>query len=274
MSLPQGVSDAWRGLLIAARFLTRAPLPDPGWPPPEQVGRAALFYPLIGLLIGGFLLVLALVLVPLAGAAPAPAAALVLIAWVWSTGALHLDGLADCADAWVGGLGDRERTLAILSDPATGAMGVVTLVLVLLAKWTGLEVLLAALADCERDASAVLALLLWLPAVGRGQLLLLALTTHAARAGGMGAAMQRHLPRAAAWGVLAAVWLGAGAHLGVAAIAVLCAAALTILPWRRAMLHRLGGFTGDTAGALVEMTETAALLLAATLLSGGTGPAA
>ena len=48
------------------------------------------------------------------------------------------DGLADSADAWVGGLGDRERTLAIMKDPRSGPMGVTAVVLVLLLKFAAL----------------------------------------------------------------------------------------------------------------------------------------
>ena len=49
------------------------------------------------------------------GAAGAAATtALLLTAWVLLSGGLHLDGLADSADAWLGGFGDRERTLALI----------------------------------------------------------------------------------------------------------------------------------------------------------------
>lgn len=250
-------ADAWRAFLIAGRFLTRLPLPDPGLPTPAVSGRGALFYPLVGLVVGALL---ALPTVLLSGAPPLPAAALVLGLWVWLTGALHLDGLADCADAWVGGLGSRERTFAILKDPHAGAMAVVALVLILLVKLAALTALL------EQGAWPVL---LWLPALARAQLLALSLTTPPARPDGMGAALREHLPRGPAWLVLALTWVLALALLVpvlgpvVMWMAIVAAAVLWI--WRRAMLQRLGGFTGDTAGALVELTETA-LLLALVLL--------
>jgi adenosylcobinamide-GDP ribazoletransferase len=49
-------------------------------------------------------------------------AALLLALWVLLSGALHLDGLADSADAWLGGFGDRERTLQIMKDRAAGRL--------------------------------------------------------------------------------------------------------------------------------------------------------
>ena len=254
----------WRALLLAGRFLTRWPLPDPGMPSPAELGpemgRAALFYPLVGLLLGTALAGLALLL---EHAPTLAAAAVLLIFWVWSTGALHLDGLADCADAWVGGLGSRERTLEILKDPRTGAMGVVTLVLALLGKFAGSAALL------EGAGIGALLLLVWLPALARAQLLLLALTTPYARSDGMGAAMRLHLHRPAAWLLVVLSW-SIAALLAVIAfgpsglwLPLLALAVYRI--WRRSLLGRLGGYTGDGAGALVELTETLLLLCAALL---------
>jgi adenosylcobinamide-GDP ribazoletransferase len=65
-------------------------------------------------------------------------AALLLTVWVLLSGGLHLDGLADSADAWLGGFGDRERTLTIMKDPRSGPIAVVVLVLVLLLKFCAL----------------------------------------------------------------------------------------------------------------------------------------
>src|SRR5690606_7619903 len=72
-----------------------------------------------------------------------PTAVLLVMLWAGITGALHLDGLADSADAWLGGQGNRERTLTIMKDPACGPAGVVVLVLVLLGKVAAVATLLA-----------------------------------------------------------------------------------------------------------------------------------
>src|SRR3989344_9460768 len=106
-----------RSFLIALQFLTRFPLPAFGRPEDRDVGRSLLFYPLIGFLIGAMLVALNEVA---AGTSEALRAALLLAAWVIVTGGLHLDVLADSADAWAGGLGDRQRTLATLKDPRRG----------------------------------------------------------------------------------------------------------------------------------------------------------
>ena len=114
---------------IALQFLSSLPVRLPGMPEPRQVGRSLLCYPLVGLLFG---LLLWLANHLLYGAPTALHAAMLLTLWVLLSGALHLDGLADSADAWLGGFGDRERTLQIMKDPRSGPIAVVTLGLVLL----------------------------------------------------------------------------------------------------------------------------------------------
>lgn len=256
--------------LLAFRFLTRLPLPtaagaSPIDASPTLLGRSALYYPLVGLVLGALLLLLWLGAAQLPGGASGLAPAALLIAcWVWGTGGLHLDGLGDCADAWVGGLGSRERTLKILKDPLTGSMGVVALVLTLLVKF-------AALASLPVGLAGALILLLT-PALARAQLLALALTTASARPDGLGATLERTLPRRAAGAVLAlsgafTLLLFALAGLWLLGVLLVAAAGILLFVWRRSMLERLGGFTGDTAGALVELTEALLLLLAVLLVA-------
>ncbi|MGE7991426.1 adenosylcobinamide-GDP ribazoletransferase [Pseudomonas sp. NPDC089554] len=230
---------------IALQFLSSLPVSLPGMPEPRQMGRSLLFYPLVGVLFG-LLLWLASNLLS-ATAAPLQAA-LLLTLWVLLSGALHLDGLADSADAWLGGFGDRERTLQIMKDPRSGPIAVVILVLVLLLKFCALWVLV------ERGVGAQLLLA---PVLGRAALLALFLSTPYVRAGGLGAALAEHLPRRLAAWVLA---ITLGGCLLLAGIWPMLLAAAVFVGLRRAMCRRLGGTTGDTAGALVELLEMAVLV--------------
>jgi len=234
-------------LLIALQFLTRLPIRLPGMPAPAALGRSLLWYPLVGLALGGVLLAAAWLL---SGVFAPLAAALLLALWVLASGGLHLDGLADTADAWVGGFGDRERTLAIMKDPCCGPIAVVSLLLVLLLKFAALWALL--------DSGQWLALLL-APLLGRGALLLLFLGTPYVRAGGLGSAMAAHLPARAGWYVLLAVVL-ATLLCGWPGLLALASAALLFALCRRALLQRIGGTTGDTAGALLELLECGVLV--------------
>jgi adenosylcobinamide-GDP ribazoletransferase len=240
-----------RGLLAALGFLTRIPVPARVCADADAQRRSLAWYPLVGASIGALLCALALAL---QGAPPFLRAVLLVAAWVALTGALHLDGLADSADAWVGGLGDRERTLAIMKDPRCGPAGVVALVLALLLKCAALASL---------PAAAWPALLL-APLLGRTALVALFLWLPYAREQGLGTAL-RTPPRGACGLALAATVL-ACLVAGREGWLALPAAAAVWLAWRRACLRRLGGFTGDVAGALVETTELAVLLAVALLV--------
>lgn len=234
---------------IALQFLSSLPIRLPGMPEPKELGRSLLFYPLVGLLFG---LILWGMNIALAGAPLLLHAALLLTVWVLLSGALHLDGLADSADAWLGGFGDRERTLTIMKDPRSGPIAVVTLVLVLLLKFAAL------LALIEQGQGAVL---LIVPLLGRAALLVLFLTTPYVRAGGLGQALADHLPRTAGWRVLALSALGCLLLGGMVDGLVALVIAIAVFAWlRQVMIRRLGGSTGDTAGALLELLEMAVLV--------------
>ena len=235
-------------LLVAMQFLTRIPVPVTITADKQTIGRSLLCYPVVGLLLGLILAWLSLVLV---NTPVALRAALVLAAWVLLTGALHLDGLADSADAWIGGIGNRKRTLAIMKDPYCGPAAVVALVVTLLIKFTALQSL-----DPENWWTLTL-----IPFLGRALIPLLLLTTPYVRPGGLGSVLATYAPRAGIVAVLAAtaivaIWASdSGLWLMVAAI-------VTFVGLRAMMVTRIGGTTGDTAGALIELSETAMLVTA------------
>ena len=235
---------------LALSLLTRLPVRVATPVDERDQGRSVAWYPAVGLLIGLLLWGLAALL----ASAPAwPVAVLVLAVWVGLTGALHLDGLADSADAWLGGYGDRVRTLAIMKDPYCGPAGVVAVVLVLLAKAAALAVLIPV---------APLALLA-APLLARAACAGLFLALPYVREQGLGSGAARRPARRAVSGeILAAVvlvvLLGQGPAVLVAGAVFAGGAAL--------MRRRLGGFTGDTAGALVETVEAVVLLVAALMV--------
>jgi adenosylcobinamide-GDP ribazoletransferase len=233
-----------RGLLAAIGFLTRLPVPAWAYGDARTQAASLAWYPAVGLLLGGLLWALAWLL---HGAPPLLTTALLLAAWVGLTGALHLDGLADSADAWIGGLGDRERTLRIMKDPRSGPAGVVALVLLLLLKF-------AALASLPAPGPA----LLLAPLLGRAALTALFLGTPYVREGGLGSAMHGASRQACMLALLLTLVFGLACG-GRGAVAMVVAVAV-FATWRAACLRRLGGFTGDTAGAMAELVEMAVLV--------------
>lgn len=234
------------GLLVAIGFLTRVPVPQRVFDDRRARMRSLCWYPVVGVLLGGLLCAWAW---GIRAWPPMLAAAAVLAAWVALTGALHLDGLADSADAWVGGIGDRERTLAIMKDPRCGPAGVVALLLLLLLKF-------AALASAPAWPGLLLA-----PLLGRAALTAAFLAVPYVRTGGIG----EGLSGAPRMGSLMTVALAMAGCLcvGVRGLVALIAAIVVFVAWRHACLGRLGGMTGDTCGALAELTEAAVLVAAA-----------
>ncbi|MFR0675347.1 adenosylcobinamide-GDP ribazoletransferase [Enterobacterales bacterium AW_CKDN230030176-1A_HGKHYDSX7] len=229
---------------IALQFLSSLPVTLPGMPTPRQLGRSLLWYPVVGAVFGT---VLWLVSQALGGTPAYLHAALLLSLWVMLSGALHLDGLADSADAWLGGFGDRERTLRIMKDPRSGPIAVVTLVLVLLLKFCALLALIE-----QGDGIALFVA----PVIGRAALLALFLCTPYVRPGGLGEALAQYLPVRQGWWVLGTSALACLLCLGGAGLMTLCLVLVAFLGLRAAMMRRLGGTTGDTAGALLELLET------------------
>ena len=245
-----------RAFVLALQLLTRLPIPSPAAPPrPADMGRAVLFFPVVGLLVGAILAGLPTVLGPVD---PGVLAALVLTVWILLTGGLHLDGLADTADAWIGGQGDRNRTLAIMKDPRSGPIAVVAVGLVLLNKFAALEVLLVG------DARLWLLLV---PVLGRAFAVLLLISTPYVRPDGLGASYARYLPRSSCGLMVLLVSAATVVLLGWPGGILLGVLGLGFIGLRRALLRRLGGITGDTLGAACELAETAALLVPALLVA-------
>ena len=239
-----------RAFWVAVEFLTCLPVPRLAAPSPVDHGRSVLFYPLVGLGIG-FILAVGFWLT--SGVDAMLAAALLLTAWVIVTGGLHLDGFADTVDAWIGGYGDREKTLAIMKDPHRGAAAIVGIVLLLLLKFSALTALL------QLDGWPAL---LFAPVIARTSIVFLLLTTPYVRPGGIGAAHAEHLPRRSAVVVLIAALCAMVLLDSVVVVPLLVAAAVT-LGLRYLAKCRLGGVTGDTLGASCEIIEAVVLVASA-----------
>ncbi len=244
------------GFKVALSFLTCLPIPGGLRYSPEAEGQSLLWYPVVGLIVGLALLATASVATQMLPALPV--AAIVVVVWVALTGALHLDGLADCADAWCGAHrseSQRALTLTILKDPRCGAMAVVAIVLSLLLRFS----LLTAVID-----TGALGWLWVVPVFARASILGLFMSTPYVSSEGIGSALAQHFPSTQATPVLMAV---AASALLILPFGLFVAMALTmggVFWWLRAlMLKRLQGFTGDCAGALIEIMEIALLLVLA-----------
>ncbi|GAB3262562.1 adenosylcobinamide-GDP ribazoletransferase [Chitinimonas naiadis] len=229
---------------LAIQFLTRLPTPaTPGFQPRLLV-ESARWFPLVGLLLGALLLLMAW---PAAWLDPWLSAWLVLLLWVLLTGGLHLDGLADLADGLGAAHRDRERLLAVMRDPHLGSFGVLTLIL----QAAGKLVLLMLLVRQQQWWALVL-----LPAWAR--LGVLYWQSLPSLSPGVAEAFTWRIPR---WARL--LWLLALLGLSAWLAPSLLLAPLCIWLYRRWLQQTLGGVSGDCLGAGVELVELALLLASA-----------
>ena len=232
---------------IALQFLTVFPIQLKQMPSKQQNGQSLLFYPVIGLGIGLVLYTIAL------GLSALPSmllSSLILVIWIWLTGGLHLDGLADTADAWVGGFGDKERTLKIMKDPACGPIGVLSLIIVCILKYSAIYVLL--------EKQYVQALILF-PMLGRLVPLFLFLTTDYVREKGLGSSIANYIPKMISI-IVACLSLSLFTYFSWLGLGCIMISILILLYLRQQFIRRIDGITGDTVGASIELVEMAAIL--------------
>jgi adenosylcobinamide-GDP ribazoletransferase len=242
-----------RLFLIAAQFLTRWPMPRNLETDEKELGQAAMFFPLVGALVGasGALLHAALLnFLP-----PSTCALLALVYFSFITNAFHEDGMADAFDGF-GGAWTRERALEIMRDSRVGTFGALALVFLALAKYNLLSVL---------DPSDVWRWLIVAHTSARWTTLPLCLWLSYAREEGQGKLVAQRVSyggtTVATLTLLATLaslnWRGAAVAGAVAILAPL----LTGLYYR----NRIGGVTGDCLGATNQLTEVVIYLAAVAL---------
>ncbi|MCJ1900371.1 MULTISPECIES: adenosylcobinamide-GDP ribazoletransferase [Paracoccus] len=245
---------------LALVWLTRLPVGRLLPASPPTLAQAAWAFPLVGLAVG-FIGAAVLGLAALAGLPGMVAALLAVGAMILATGALHEDGLADCADG--SGGATRERRLEIMRDSRIGSYGVLALVLV-----TGLRV--AAIAALVAQPWLAAEAVAGLAAASRAGMALGLGLMPPARHDGLGHAAGRPTRGA----MLAALALGFAALMlpaldlphPAAGWLVLAAAVAAAQLWlARRALRALGGQTGDVLGAMQQAGETAGLVALAAL---------
>jgi adenosylcobinamide-GDP ribazoletransferase len=234
------------GFVAAVQFLTRVPVRTRAAP---DLTRAAVWFPVVGGLIGA---AVGGVAAGLGEVVPTTVAAAVAVLFgIAITGAFHEDGLADSADALVGGW-TREQRLEILADPRHGSYGVAALCGSIVLR----VVAVAVLAPAAAFAGLVAA-----HALGRGAAVAAMGVVPLAKPDGLGAGYARSVtrPRAVTAGVVAVgvATLTTGWWVGpLAAAAVASAVLVAYFAWRA-----IGGITGDVLGAIEQLAECAVLVV-------------
>ncbi len=228
----------------AVRFLTIVPVSWRAEDDPRQFNKCLPFFPVVGALIGAVGYIGAHVALFFFPQQVVAVFALIYLAFI--SGFLHLDGLSDSADGLLSSR-PREDCLAIMKDSRAGAMGVIAVVCVMLAKYSALS---------SMDPQKLCLAIFFMPLAGRSAILFsMARLPYARPEGGLGNLFYSDSSKIAALAaflsLLILLALFAPAQLGVMLIAIL-AVNLIFGRWCRT---RLGGATGDTLGAVCELTE-------------------
>jgi adenosylcobinamide-GDP ribazoletransferase len=239
-----------RAFLIAVQFLTRIPV-RLGKPPSEgEVAASVACFPLVGLIVGGILALTHVALGPYLP--PMVEASVLLVGYILVTGGIHLDGLMDTVDG-LSSSQDPERILAVMKDSRVGAMGVAAAAVVILARYSVYGSLPGTLAPGLLVAAAVSSR--W--SMG----LCMALAPYARQGSGLGRSFVEapNGPRLLVATLLAtAIALAASGYQGLGALG---ASAVATGLFAAMLRKRVGGITGDTLGALNEITEVTSLLV-------------
>lgn len=233
----------FRYFFSATAFLTAIPIPF-SWQlrsPANDAGYYS-FFPKIGFLIGLIMAVMAWFVFPVTGSRVG--AVLMLIVYYLITGALHLDGAADCADAFYGKK-DKTTILRIMKDPTVGTMGAGMIAIILLFKYTLFS---------EIHLASLCLALPFIFMLSRVTPLLFMLTGRYVRENGI--ASGTVFPRAGTLIIMiGCTFLCSAVFLPLPTLVTGVAVIIFMFYCRK----KIGGFTGDCLGAAIELSEIVAL---------------
>lgn len=232
-----------RRFLLAIQFLTRLPVPARLATTEEELGRAAAFFPLVGIIVGAGTAGVYVLALRVVSVSVAVAIALAFAAFI--TSGFHEDGLADTFDG-LGGGWTKQRALEIMRDSRIGTYGALALIFLVLGKYTILT---------ELRLEQTWRWLIVAHAASRWTVLPLCMWLPYARPEGQGKLVAKQI-------TFSTLLIGSLTFL----------LALLLFPWRTALIaiavttvvtflsglyfkRRLGGITGDCLGAANQMTE-------------------
>ncbi|KDR96508.1 cobalamin-5'-phosphate synthase [Peptoclostridium litorale DSM 5388] len=231
--------------LLMLTFFTRLPVPYPFEFKSEDFEKGVKYTPFVGVVIGMLMWGFASLL---SGIDKSVYSLLVLAFYIWISGGLHIDGVADSVDGIFSGR-NRERVLEIMKDSNVGTFGSIAIFMLLLSN-------LVMFYHMEPTY------LLTMAVAGRSCVIIVCYFNEYAREEGMGKSFvdnSNGLELILALTVFTgtAAWLH-GPKYAVAAMLTIAAA----LGVARKVKSVLGGITGDTHGLVIEFSQTMFLVIA------------
>ncbi|MBP6062819.1 MAG: adenosylcobinamide-GDP ribazoletransferase [Fusobacteriaceae bacterium] len=246
-----------KGLIALFKFTTRLPLGNSSNFTEDGVGKSMKFFPLVGIILG-LIMYTAHTLLSLYINSSLVIAAIIVVIYVILTGALHLDGLSDTFDG-IFSYRSKQRMLEIMKDSRVGANGVIVLVLYFI-----LNIIF--LADLESIELPMGAFILLYPVIGRMNTVINCATAPYARTSGMA---KDFVEQTDYKGFLISFLITMGYAYAVLTYFKLDISIIAIVPimailgyyFARLMTRKIGGVTGDTLGAVLELTQVVMLFL-------------
>lgn len=238
---------------IGLQFLTRLKLVTQTEWNMEDFGHSVKYFPIVGAVVGLFMVVLYLLL---EGTLKVELIMAIMVVFEFLfTGGIHADGFMDTCDGLFSGR-DRERKLEIMKDSRVGSNGVVGFVFLVLLKWQLLS---------NIPTDFIVPVLFIMPTLSRYTMSLSVKCYPYARPEGMGKAFAIYSPEntvlvATLFALLPLIW-----HpllYGISSIWMLFLNRIM----NRYMVKHLGGVTGDTYGFVCEVSEVLLLVLLCIIL--------
>lgn len=246
--------NGWIGFLINLQFFTVFPIKKQLPMERKYIHRAIQTFPLVGLLFG---VIMGGALYVLVEWTPFSSLAIAFFLWFLTialSGGLHLDGWIDASDAFFS-YQDKERRLEIMKDSRTGAFGVISVIVLLAARFLFIYEIV------ERANEWTYFLIIALPLLSKCVMGYLLIRMPLAKEEGLGAFFQQAVKKSSLpiYGLYLLASLAAALVIDVKLVALLvimCLAAVVFLLYiKRKINSWFGGITGDVLGASVEGVE-------------------
>lgn len=250
--ISNGLKQLVLSLLVAVQFLTTIPVSFWRESTSEDVGRSVRYFPAVGLMLGGLLVILYWLLSFFL--APVIICLLMVLFLLMITGALHFDGFLDCCDGLFGFRG-VERRLEIMRDSRVGSFAVAGGWGLLTLKYISL---------LQIPPSLVTPALLLAPLLGRWALVIAVVVFPYGRESGLGTIYKQYTKRLELFlaGLLVLVVAGLVLRIaGIMLVAIVLALAWLVGRWMMTKIPK--GLTGDCYGAITEFCEMATWLIIA-----------
>lgn len=254
-----------KGLILLFKFMTRLPIPVNPEFNSKELGKSMKFFPIVGMVIGIILYVIYII-----GAkfilSSYLLATVVVLSEVVLTGGLHLDGLADTFDG-IFSYRSKQKMLEIMKDSRLGTNGGIALILYFLLK----IFLIAGIKDSGFGVAGSLfglqdatgAVILVTPILARINPVLNCAFSPYAKASGSAKDFVECTDKngvliAVALGLVFSAVIGCGILRVLNPVHLINITAITMvlgLYFAKLMERKIGGITGDTLGAVLELSE-------------------